>query len=186
MTLLWTGLALFFGMHMLPWTPLKAALVSRLGPKGYRGLFTLVSLAGLVLMVVGYRQVPVEYLFAPKPWARAAALHSMPIAFVLLASANMPTHIRSWLKHPMLLGILLWSVLHYFANGERAAVWLFGAFAVYSVLAIVAGIVRGRTLIDPARPPQWKYDLRAVVGGVALYVVVLFAHGWLFNRVLVG
>ena len=26
----------------------------------------------------------------------------------------------------MMLGVFIWSVLHYFANGERAAVWLFG------------------------------------------------------------
>lgn len=185
MTLLWIGLGVFFGVHLIPMTPLKAGLVNALGANRYKALFSLLSLIGLVLIILGYRQAPVEMVFGPKGWARAAAVHSMPIAFVLLAASNMPTHIRAQLKHPMMLGILLWSMLHYFANGERAAVWLFGSFALYSIVSIVSTSVRGKTLIDPAKPAAWKYDVRAVIGGLVVYAVVLFAHGWLFNRVLV-
>jgi len=109
----------------------------------------------------------------------------MPLAFILLGAANMPTHIRQWLKHPMMLGILIWSVLHYFANGEKAAVWLFGSFAAYSVLSIISGTIRGKTLVKPGQTVAWKYDLMAVGGGLILYAVVLFGHGHIFNRVLI-
>ncbi len=185
MTLLLVGLALFFIPHLWPATPLRNALIRGLGPTRYRVLFTVLSFAGLIIAVIGYRQMPVEYVFAPKPWARAAALHGMPLAFILLGAANMPTHIRQWLKHPMMIGILLWSTLHYFANGEKAAVWLFGSFMVYSVISIISSSLRGQTLVKPGQVVAWKYDLMAVGGGVILYGIVLMGHGWLFNRVLV-
>jgi uncharacterized membrane protein len=185
MTLLWIGLAVFFGGHLVAATPLRATLVSTLGARGYRAAFSLVSLAGLIVIVLGYRQAPVEMVFAPQPAARAAALHAMPVAFILLAAAHMPTHLRAWLRHPMMIGVGLWAVLHYFANGERAAVWLFGSFAIYAVVSIVSSTLRGKTLINPARPPAWKYDAMAIGGGIVLYLVVLLSHGWLFNRVLV-
>jgi uncharacterized membrane protein len=186
MTLLLIGLALFFGAHLVPSTPLRAVLIGALGEKGYKGLFTLASIGGLVIAVIGYRQVPVEYLFAPKPWAYPAALHTMPIVFILLASASSPTHIRQWVRHPMALGVLLWSLLHYFANGEKAAVWFFGSFAIYAAFSIVSSSLRGQTLVKPGQVVAWKHDVIAVVAGLVLYGVVLVAHGWLFNRVLVS
>lgn len=186
MTLLLIGLALFVGAHLLPSTPLRAALVDAMGEQRYKGMFTLVSLGGLVLAVIGYRQVPVEYLFAPRPWARSAALHLMPLVFILLAASGSPTHIRKWLRHPMAIGILIWALLHYFANGERAAVWFFGTFAVYAAFSIVSSSLRGQTLARPGQVVAWKHDLRAVVAGLVLYAVVLVAHGWIFNRALVA
>lgn len=186
MTLLLVGLALFFIPHLLPSTPLRGALVSALGENKYKGLVAVASFAGLIIAVIGYRQVPVDYVFAPKPWARAAALHSMPLAFILLGAAHMPTHLRKWLKHPMMLGVLIWALLHYFANGERAAVWLFGSFAAYAIFSIISGTLRGQSIVKPGKTVAWKYDLMAVGGGVILYGIVMAAHGWLFNRVLIG
>lgn len=186
MTLLLLGLALFFVPHLLPSTPLRAPLVASLGENRYKGVVTLLSFVGLAVAVIGYRQVPPEYLFAPKPWAYKAALHSMPIAFILLASAHMPTHIRQWVRHPMMLGVLIWALLHYFANGEKAAVWLFGSFAIYAAFSIVSGLIRGQSIAKPGKVVAWKYDLMAIGGGILLYAIVLFAHGWVFNRVLIG
>ena len=53
MTLLVAGLALFLGIHLVPVVPpLRDALQGRLGANGYRGAFTIASLAGVVLIVV--------------------------------------------------------------------------------------------------------------------------------------
>ncbi|TMJ71036.1 MAG: hypothetical protein E6G91_13380 [Alphaproteobacteria bacterium] len=55
MALLIAGLALFIVVHLVPTRPsLRAGLVGTLGPGIYRGLFALVSIAGLVLIVLGY------------------------------------------------------------------------------------------------------------------------------------
>jgi len=186
MTILLLGLAIFYIGHLIPATPLRAALVGSMGENKYKMIVTVLSFVGLIVAVLGYQQVPVEYVFAPKTWARGAALHGMPIAFILLASAHMPTHIRQWVRHPMMLGVLIWATLHYFANGERAAVWFFGSFVVYALFAIISGTVRGQSIAKPGKVVAWKFDAMAVVGGIVLYGVVMAAHGWVFNRVLVG
>ena len=55
MLILIGGLALFIAVHLVPTRPsLRAGLVGRLGPGAYTGLFSLVSIAGLVLIVLGY------------------------------------------------------------------------------------------------------------------------------------
>ncbi len=186
MQLLWAGLALFIGVHLLPSTPLRGTLVSSLGDKTYKLGFTLVSVAGLVLIVMGYMRAPVEIVFVPKPWARSAAIMIMPVVFVLFAAANMPGHIRKWLRHPMMIATLIWSTLHYLANGERAAIWLFGTFMLFSLFSIVSSTLRGQQTAAAAKPVSGKFDIIALFAGLLLYGVLLHSHGWLFNRSLVG
>ena len=131
MTTLALGLVLFLGIHLLPTVPaLRAPIAERLGGGPYRGLFSVVSLAGLVLIVVGYRAAgPGERLFAPLPAAIAVAPVAMTISFILFAAANMRTHLRRISGHPMLLGTLIWSGVHLAANGDARGTLLFGAFA---------------------------------------------------------
>ena len=108
MTLLVAGLVLFIAVHLVPSVvPLRAALIARLGPGPYRGLFSLVAAAGLVLIVWGFARAPFEPLYAAPAWGRQVAMFAVPVALVLFAAANMPTHIRAVLRHPMLLGLLL-------------------------------------------------------------------------------
>ena len=55
MTLLIVGIVVFLGIHALPTNPgLRAALVGRLGETGYKVLFSLLSIAGFVLLVYGF------------------------------------------------------------------------------------------------------------------------------------
>ena len=186
MLLLWIGLGLFIGAHLLPSTPLRGALVQGVGEKPYKLGFTLLSVAGLVLIVMGYMRAPVEMAFPPQSWARSAAIMLMPVAFVLFAAANMPGHIRKWVRHPMMIGTLIWSTLHYFANGELAAVWLFGTFMLYSIFSIVSSTLRGQQTAAAAKPVALKFDIIAIVAGLVLYGAVLHGHGWLFNRTLIS
>ena len=53
------GLVLFLGIHVVPAVPpLRAACASRLGEQRYKGLFSVVSGIGLVLIVAGYAYAP--------------------------------------------------------------------------------------------------------------------------------
>ena len=50
MKLFIAGLVLFFGTHMIPITPVKPLLISRLGGGLYSGLFSLLALLGLIVV----------------------------------------------------------------------------------------------------------------------------------------
>lgn len=181
MTLLIVGLVLFLGTHLVPTLPpLRSQLLGALGEKGYKAAFSVASLAGLVVIVLGWQRAPYVPVFNPVPGARTAALAIMPFAFVLLAAANMPGHIRRVLKHPMLIGVGLWALVHLLANGDLRSIILFGAFLAYAVLDLASEVARGKTLIG-GKPASWKKDVMAVVGGFVLYGLVAHFHPWLFG-----
>lgn len=110
MTVLVLGLLIFLGSHSVrmvadPW---RTAQIARLGPRRWKGLYTLVSIAGLALVVWGYGLAsadPVMAWTAPVWGRHVAALLTIP-AFVLIAAAYVPRNrIKAALGHPMLAGV---------------------------------------------------------------------------------
>ena len=184
MTLLVVGLVLFFVLHLIPGAAsLRAALVERMGEKPYRGAFATIALASIAMIVWGYSRAPLEPLYAPALWGRHAAMTVVPIALVLFAAANMPTHIRALLRHPMLIGLLLWAFVHLLANGEQRSVVLFGGFALFAVVHIVSAVARGKA--PPAEPaPRYTMDAAAVAGGLVVAALLMRFHGALFGMPL--
>jgi uncharacterized membrane protein len=174
------GLVLFFGIHLVPTVPaLRARWVNASGEERYRRTFALVSAVGLALIVTGYIIAPRgAQLFAPSSAAKSIAPLVMVLSFVLLASANMKSHIRARLRHPMLIGIILWSTVHLCANGDARGTLLFGSFLTYSVVDLASAIRRGA--VKPF-VPMHKYDIMAIVGGIVAAFVVMLLHRVIFG-----
>ncbi len=184
MTALALGLVLFLGIHLLPTVPaLRAPIAERLGARSYRGLFSLVSLAGLVLIVVGYRAAgPGERLFAPLPAAIAVAPVAMTLAFILFAAANMRAHLRRALGHPMLLGTLIWAAVHLGANGDARGTLLFGAFVAYALVDLASAVHRQAL---KTFEPSARHDVIAIVAGIGVALLVMTFHRPLFGVTVV-
>ena len=107
----------------------------------------------------------------------------MTVSFILLAAANMRGHLRRALQHPMLLGILIWSLTHLLANGDRTGTVLFGAFLAYAVLDLVSAI--SRHAVKPF-VPEARFDVIAVVAGIAVALGVMTLHRVLFGKAVVA
>lgn len=180
MALLIAGLALFIGVHLVPVSPgLRAHLIARFGDKPYRATFAVISAIGLILIIAGWHLRPERaQLFAPSAAARGAAPLVMTISFVLFAVANMRTHIRRIVRHPMLIGLMLWSGVHLLANGDRAGTILFGSFLAYSIVALISAIQRNAV---KAFVPEVKFDAMAVTGALVLAYVTMRVHPVLFG-----
>jgi len=180
MEILVLGLVLFLGIHLLPvLTGVREALYARLGEKAYKGMFSIISALGLVLIVVGYWRAPSEpRLFSPFPAAILAAPLVMIVSFVLLASANMRNRIRRALRHPMLIGVGLWAGVHLLANGETKATLLFGAFLAYVVIDLASATQRHAV---KNFTPVGRQDAIAVGAGVVLALLVMAFHRYLFG-----
>ena len=185
MELLSLGLILFIGVHLIPTLPaLKAPLVGSLGANPYKGLFSLVAAAGLVLIVIGYARAPAgPRLFTPSSTAIMIAPPAMLASFILLAAANMKTHIRAWIKHPMLLGVGIWASVHFLANGHAKAVLLFGAFLAYVVIDLISAL---RRKTGASFEPKTKHDVIAIISGAVLALLVMSFHRMLFGPVVVS
>jgi uncharacterized membrane protein len=180
MVMLASGLVLFLGLHLVPTLPgMRNRLLERYGDKRYKAVFSLVSLIGLVMIVVGYSRAPSgARLFNPFPAAIAIAPIAMAVSFVLLAAANMKTRIRSTVRHPMLIGVGIWAIVHLLANGTGKATLLFGAFLAYAAIDLVSA--SSRHAFKPFTPVA-RQDAIAVVAGVLLALLVMTFHRQLFG-----
>jgi uncharacterized membrane protein len=180
------GLALLLGGHVfITRREARAALIARIGEGAYKGLFSLVAVAGLVLIGYGfarYRAAGYIPLWDPPAWTRHLNNALMWPAVVCIVAAYIPGNIKRILKHPMLVGVKLWALAHLIANGDLGSVILFGsvlAWAVYDRITL-------KYRIDPAAPALPTggrgNDVIAVVVGTLLYV----ALGFLFHPYVIG
>jgi uncharacterized membrane protein len=103
----------------------------------------------------------------------------MAIAFVLIAVATVPGRVRRLVRHPMLAGVLIWSALHFLANGDLASNVLFGAFALWAVFTILSAEYRGKRL--SSSPGSLKADLLGALIGLAVFAIVFYFHADLFG-----
>lgn len=184
MTLLIIGLAVFLGVHSVSIVAPNARdrWAAAMG-HGWRALYSLIALAGFVLLVYGYgvaRRAPVV-VYVPPVWLRHVTILLMLPVFPLLFAAHLPGRIKTAMKHPMLAAVKIWALAHLLANGMLADVLLFGGFLLWAVLDRISLKHRVSRPIKMAPPRPWN-DAIAVVGGVAVYVVTLL---WL-HRLLIG
>lgn len=183
MTYLVLGLAIFLGIHSVSIIAPSARdrWAAALGKNAWRGLYSLISLAGFLLLIYGYglaRHEPV-LLYAPPLWLRHVALVLMVPAFPLLLATFLPGRIKSTVKHPMLTGVKLWALAHLLANGMAADVLLFGGFLAWAVADRISMKRRVVRPINTLPASRWN-DAIAVVGGLAIYALMLCClHRWL-------
>ena len=182
------GLVVFFAIHLVPAnSELRNGLVQRFGDTGYKAVFSIVSLIGLALIVVGFAKLQLHpgknlQLWVPPLWSRHVALALMLPAMIALVAAYVPSRIHTALKHPMLVAIKLWALAHLLANGDLGALILFGSFLAYAVYDRIS--VKRRGALGPlgAKTGPWINDVIVLVLGTALYLAfLLWAH-----RLLIG
>lgn len=179
MTLLILGLVIFSAIHLLPAVPpLRSALQTKMGEKPYRGAFSLLSIASLGLIIWGFIIAPDDSIREPATWARHLAIVVMPLVFILLASNGTKTPLRRFIPHPMTTGVMLWGGLHYLANGEARSAWLFGTFALLSLLQLASRFWRAA---DPKPEYSNRVLVTTVIAGLVVYAIFLFAHPYLFG-----
>ena len=174
------GLALFFIVHLVPMLPsLRAGLVERLGAGPYRGLFSVVSIAGLVLIVLGYGQMQGlgrgnPELWAPPTWIKHVVLLLMIPALILLMAAYVPSRIRSAVRHPMLAALAIWAFAHLLANGDLASLLLFGSFLAFAVIDRMSVMTRASPGPLGGAKGGALHDMAVIALGLALYLLILF------------
>jgi uncharacterized membrane protein len=179
------GLVLFLGVHSLrifaaDW---REARIAGLGENGWKGIVSVVSLVGFVLIIWGYglaRQEPV-LLWNPPIWTRhLAALLTLP-AFILFVAAYVPgSHIKAAVGHPMVAGTKIWALAHLLCNRMLHADILFGAFLIWAVLDFISARKRDRLAGRSYPVIGWSRDILAIViGSVAWALFAFYGHFWM-------
>ena len=138
-------------LHLVVAGPLRPVVAGRVGEMGYRGLFSLLSAAGLVWLALAYRGAPYEPLWPPAPfWVPAVLVF---LGFVLLAYSLGPTNptqvgaerlgpelpvagITRITRHPMLWAFALWALAEIAILATDVAEVLGGALAIKLLLGL--------------------------------------------------
>ena len=178
------GLVVFLGVHSTrifaePW---RAKRIAEMGEGKWKGLYSLASLAGLVLIVYGYGEARADpvMLWNPPVWTRhLASLLTLP-AFVLLTAAYVPgNNIKAKIGHPMVAGVMLWAFAHLIANGTLADLLLFGSFLVWAAADFISSRRRDRVAGVRYAAGAAARDAMTVVIGLVAWAVFAF---WLHAR----
>lgn len=169
--------ALFlFGSHLgVASTPMRRALIDRVGEGVYRGIYSVLAVVAFVWLIVAWRAAPLILLWSAGSGVRHLVLTLMPLAFLLLVcavtapnptvvgqrpdpdAASPATGIIRVTRHPFMWGVAMWGALHLAANGDEASLIFFGSFVVLALA--------GTFLIDARRTrenaPGWGVFLQA-------------------------
>jgi uncharacterized membrane protein len=180
------GLVVFLGAHVfVSMRGQRAALIAKLGEGPYKGLFSLVSLIGIVLIGYGFARYRAEGLIPlwyPPPWTRHIVEAAMWPASIALVAAYIPGDIKRVLKHPLLVAVKIWAAAHLCANGDLGGIILFAAVLAWAVYDRIT--LKRRT--DPGAPPipvgGRRNDIIAIVVGTIVYL----ALGFVFHPIVIG
>ena len=184
MALLIAGLVVFLGIHSLRMVApgFRDAMLARMGENAWKGVYSLISLAGLILLIWGYAKArplaPVLYV-TPFGMVHLTAL-LMVFAFISLAVSQVPAgKLKPMLKHPMLVAVKIWAFAHLLVNGDLASILLFGSFLAWAVWNRIAVKRRGAPL--PEAGPV-SNDIVAIVSGLVIWVLFVWKlHEWLIG-----
>lgn len=180
MTLLVLGLILWTVPHLLKRAApgARAGLDGAVGAGPARGVIAGTILLGVVLIVTGFRGAPFVPVYEPPSWGIHLNNLAMVAAVALLGMGHSRGRARSWLRHPMLTGVLVWALAHLIVNGDLASVILFGWMGAWALASM---------LIINAREPVWNRpepgpvsgDIRLAVITLVLFAVITAIHSWL-------
>jgi uncharacterized membrane protein len=180
------GLVIFLGAHVfVSMRGRRAKLIARIGEGSYKGLFSLVSIVGIVLAGYGfawYRDAGLIPIWYPPAWTHQIVVGLMWPACIMVAAAYLPGNIKRTLKHPLLAGVKTWAFAHLCANGDLGGIILFGSILTWAVYDRIT--LKRRD--DPGAPPipvgGATNDIIAIVVGTILYL----ALGFVFHPVVIG
>ena len=179
------GLVIFLGGHaFVTFRGSREKLIAQLGGNGYRVAFAIVALIGLVLIIYGYghyRAEGVIPIWSPPAFMRHITVLLMFFAVIFMTAAFIPSHIRMWLKHPMLNSVKAWGLAHLLVNGDLGSIVLFGSFLAWASYARVAAKRRGDRGATTA-PAGWINDALVIVIGI----IVFLALGYAFHPIVIG
>jgi uncharacterized membrane protein len=180
------GLAVFIGTHIVTTRRAqRAALIARIGEGAYKGLYSLASIVGVLLIGWGfaqYRAAGYIEVWSPPAWTRHLTVALVWPAIICVVAAYIPGSIKTTLKHPMLVGVKLWALAHLISNGDLGSIILFGSILGWAVFDRIS--LKRRT--DPGGPAipvgGRRNDIFALIVGTVLYL----ALGLLFHPLVIG
>ena len=184
MIVLIIGLVIFFGMHLVPVTGVKSSLIERMGEKKYQSIFSIISLVGFIIIIYGFSLIDTcnpmmadcetdnFYLWDSFEYSKEISFLLMPISIILIVASKMKSNIKKVVRHPMLIGVLIWSFVHLLSTGDLRSIILFASFGAFSIIDIIFT----RKTAEQGISFSILNDVVVIVVGLVLYSIILYFH----------
>lgn len=143
-----------------------------------KGPVALLSLAGIVLMVIGYRMWDGSVYWGRSPAMVGINNLLMLFAVYLFAASGMKTWITSKIRHPQLTGVKTWAIAHLLVNGDMPSFVLFGGLLTWAVIEVILINRQAKPAKNTGPFPVGK-EIGAAVGAVVVFAAIAGVHYWL-------
>ena len=173
MALLILGLLLWWGGHLFK--RLAPDMRASMGNAG-RGVVALVLVAGIVLMVLGYRGMEFIHVWAPPSFMVHINNLLVLIAIWMMSPAPKKGALLNGMRHPMLAGFKLWAAAHLLVNGDLASIILFGGLLAWAVAEVIV-INRSEPDWQPGPKGTLAKDGMFFLASIVLQAVIGYVHG---------
>lgn len=200
----------FFVSHSIPTRPaVKSHIVAKTGTLGFTLLYSALSIAILTWIVGAAGRAPYVEIWAWAPWQNHLPLTGMLLATLMVSMVfGQPNPLSfggwnnaafdpenpgliGWIRHPLLAGLMIWSLTHLVPNGNLAHVIVFGLFAGFSLLGMKIIDRRSKRILgadDWQHLSNTRHRLtitgagitRILIGGL-IYLAILYSHEWVIG-----
>ncbi|WP_126974925.1 NnrU family protein [Frigidibacter oleivorans] len=181
MTLLILGVILWSAAHLFKRVAPGAR--AALGDRG-KGLIAFLLLLSVVLMVIGYRGAEFRPVYTPIPGMGHLNNLLMLVSVFLFGVGGTKGTLYTRMRHPMLVGTLIWSAAHLLVNGDLASLILFGGIAVWALAEIA--LINRTPWNRPLQGRGPKGDAMNLAGTVLLYALIAGVHIWTGHNPFTG
>jgi len=174
------GLLLWSLVHFIPSLAplLKKNWISMLGEATYKISFAVIIVLSLVLIVYGWRHSTPSHLYTLPIIIKPITVILMLLAFVLFVAAKRPARIKTYIRHPQLMSIFVWSFAHLLSNGDSRSVVLFSWMGIWAVLEMIFINRRDGAWIKQP-PPEWPKEFKGLTITFVIFVIVALAHPYI-------
>lgn len=175
MTILIAGLILWSAVHF--WKRLAPANRAKAGGAG-KWIVTVGALAGVMLMVIGYRGAEGAVFWGRSPAMTGINNLLMILSIYLYAASGAKTRITRVIRHPQLTAVKVWALAHLLVNGDTPSFVLFGGLLAWAVVEVIL-INRASRAWTPPAPAPIKKEVTAIIATIIVYALVAGLHAWL-------
>lgn len=156
----------------------RTLMDARMGQGPARGLIAGLVILSVGLMIIGYRGSEVVPIYTPFKGAGHLNNLLMIIAVICLGLGSSKGRMKTWLRHPMLTGVVVWATAHLLVNGDLASIILFGGLGVWAVISMILINRAEGPWIPPVAGPVSR-DIRLLVISAVVFAVIAGIHIWL-------
>jgi len=200
----------FFLSHSIPVRPtVKSRIVAKTGALGFALLYSALSIAILTWIIIAAGRAPFIEIWGWAAWQNHLPLTGMLVAIVIVTMAfGQPNPLSfggwnnqtfdpdnsgliGWIRHPLLVALLIWAGTHLIPNGNLAHVIVFGLFAGFSILGMAIIDRRARRILGAE---NWQHlsttrrsltltrrGITRIALGVLIYLAALYSHEWVIG-----